>query len=399
MSRVLNARRHLEIITSVSQGPKRLAFCITELDPGGAERAMLQIARRLDRTRWEPAVYCLFGRGALTIEFEALGIPVRFLAARGRLDLPVILRLRNALRSWRPEILQCFLHHANIAGRIAGRLARVPHIVCGIRVAERRHRWRLQLDRLTQSLVTRHVCVSRAVAEFAVNRAGLDPHRIVVIPNGVEFSVWRDAQAADLNDFGIPAGSQVVLCVGRLDRQKRPFHLLEAVGPLFDRFARLHLLFVGDGGLAAELKRRIANQNLAGRVHFAGRSDHVPALMKAATCLVLASEWEGMPNVVLEAMASGLPVVATDVEGVGELIQNGHSGIVVDPSSIGELRAAIARIASDSEAARIMAVRSQHFAYKEFTWDSVAQKYDALFNELLNCDAFHDRDSSTDANC
>ena len=115
-----------------------MAFCITDLDPGGAERALVQLVTRLDRSRWQPSVICLAPRGMLADELEQAEVPVTCLGARHSRNVGMVGRLFHQLRESKPALLQTFLFHANIAGRIAGRLARVPKIVSGIRVAERR---------------------------------------------------------------------------------------------------------------------------------------------------------------------------------------------------------------------------------------------------------------------
>src|SRR5262249_1411394 len=151
-----------------STGPIRVALCITDLDAGGAERALVQLARGLDRRRFLPAVFCLGPRAALVGPLEASGICTVCLGARRPTDLGALVRLYRELRRFGPQVVQTFLFHANIAGRLAGRLAGAKHIISGIRVAERRARWPLWLDRLTNRLVDVNVCVSQGVARFSM---------------------------------------------------------------------------------------------------------------------------------------------------------------------------------------------------------------------------------------
>ena len=170
--------------------PRRICFGITELDQGGAERALVQIVTRLDRAKWLPHVICLAQRGPLaaTLEFEGIGVTcLNAKPSNNPLRLRSLVRqFRSALESHETELLQTFLFHANFVGRLAARGAGVKHVLSGIRVAEKRSRWPLRLDRWTQSRVDRHVCVSQAVADFSVRHAGLDPSKVVVIPNGVD---------------------------------------------------------------------------------------------------------------------------------------------------------------------------------------------------------------------
>ncbi len=361
----------------------RIAFCITDLDPGGAERALVQLVTRLDRQRWEPAVFCLSGHGALADELQAAGILVICLGARHWSNVSASLRLARELRRFRPAIVQSFLFHANLAGRIAGRVARVGKIVSGIRVAEKRSRVPLWLDRWTNWLVTSNVCVSRAVADFSIARAGLLPKKIVVICNGVDVARFSTARPADLSQFGISPGSQVLLTVGRLDRQKGLDDLVEAAALVVPKYPRAHFLMVGEGSERRRIELLICETGLADRVHLAGWRPDIPELLAASYALVLSSHWEGLPNVILEAMAAGLPVVATRVEGTSELVNEGLTGLIVAPQSPATLAAGIEKLLSDPALSHAMGQSGRERAAANFSWDKMAAQYSALYSSLL----------------
>jgi glycosyltransferase involved in cell wall biosynthesis len=367
----------------MTDSPLRIAFCITELDPGGAERAMVEVVTRLDRTQFAPKVFCLGPRGRLADELEAVRIPVTCFGANGLWNFGVGIRLRRALRQFRPAILQTWLFHANLLGRLAGRFAGVPVIVSGIRVAERRSRWRLWAERVTQSLVDAHVCVSRDVAEFSVHRGGLNASRIRIIPNGVDASRFNEAQPADLSGLKISADAKVILFVGRLDPQKDPLFLLDTFPIVRSAIPKLHLVYVGDGDLRSPLTEEIASRELSGCVHVLGWRADVPGWLKAADVLVLCSRWEGMPNVILEAFAAGTPVVAVPVEGVSELITDRETGLLVATRDRDELAAAILTILQDAEVRTHMVISSQHLVREKFTWEATVEGYVALYQELL----------------
>jgi glycosyltransferase involved in cell wall biosynthesis len=362
--------------------PLRIAFCITDLDPGGAERALVQLVTRLDRARWEPAVFCLAGRGALVGELEAAGIPVICLLARRWMNVGALLRLARELRRFRPAILQTFLFHANLAGRIAGRLAGIRTIVSGVRVAERRSRIPLWLDRWTNWLVAANVCVSRSVADFSIAQAGLSPKKIVVIPNGVDVARFSTARPAALSPFGIPAGSQVVLTVGRLDRQKGLHDLLDAAALLMPKYRQVHFLLVGKGSERPVIDRSIREKGLMDRMHLTGWRSDIPELLAAGYALILSSHWEGMPNVILEAMAAGLPVVATQVEGTSELVHHGQTGFLVPPQSPRELAAALEALLADPSRAAAMGHAGRARVSADFPWEKMVARYDELYQSL-----------------
>jgi len=368
----------------MSQPPHRIAFGITELDPGGAERMLTELVSRLDRSEWEPHVFCLGPDAHYARVLRDRQVPVTCFSARGVKSAPRVLwQWTRELRRFRPTILYAWLFHANLLGRIAGRLAGVPHILAGIRVAERRHTWHGQLDRWTNGLVDRNVCVSRGVADFMEQSVGLDPRKTTVIPNAVDLETFQQASPVDVTEFGIPSGSRVLITIGRLEYQKGIDVLLDAAPAVVSRFTDVHFLIVGDGPDRVALERQAERAGLISRVHWAGFQSDVPRLMASSVGLVLPSRWEGMPNVVLEAMAAGKPVVATEVEGTRELIRPGINGWLVPPSNPQSLAEGLISLVSDPTRAATFGLRSQSTVGEEFTIDNLVQNHVNLFREIL----------------
>lgn len=364
--------------------PTRVAFCITELDPGGAEWALVRLLKHLDRSEWEPRVDCLGPRAPLVDELERLGIPVTCHRGTGlRSAFRVYRELVRAWRDWQPQIVQTMLFHANLLGRLAARRAGVPIVCSGLRVAERRNRWHGRLDALTNFLVDRNVCVSRGVADWAEREVGLPPAKTVVIPNGVDVERFASATPADLPRLGIPAGSRVILAIGRLDPQKGFEDLLLAFAGLADRHKTAHLLIVGEGPLRGPLEAARSRLGLDGRAHLPGRLDDIPGLLAAAEIFTLSSRWEGMPNVVLEAMAGGKPIVATTVEGTSDLLLEGESGLLVPPGDPHGLGVALERFLHDRGLAQGCGRSAQAFVRESFTESQPAIVTADLYRRLL----------------
>jgi glycosyltransferase involved in cell wall biosynthesis len=226
--------------------------------------------------------------------------------------------------------------------------------------------------------------VSHDVAAFSAARGGLPVSKIRVIPNGVDVTAFADAARADLSHFGIPRGARTLLFVGRLDPQKDPFVLLAATKDLLRQHSDLHLLLVGDGPLGEPLRAWVAKENLAERIHFAGRRNDVPSILRASEIFILPSLWEGLPNVVLEAMAAGVPVVATRVEGIGDLLIDDRTGRVVPPESSDALGEAISHLLADPEQAHRLAHNAQVFVRDNFAWNEIVENYEKLYGELLD---------------
>jgi glycosyltransferase involved in cell wall biosynthesis len=369
--------------------PIRIAFCITELEPGGAERCLVELVKRLDRTQFDPVVYCLGPRPAgngtsLADLLEQSAIPVHCFGAKSWRQLPGVFRkLRRRLVVDSPQILQCFLFHANVLGTLAAHWAGVPHILTGIRVAEHRSSWHLAMARRTSHWVECHVCVSQAVKDFSLRQGGLQPEsKLTVIPNGVDFERFATAAPCALVELGVPAGRRAIVYVGRFDPQKGLFWLLELLPRVFSQLPGHDLLLVGAGRDGESLQQHAVKLGLDQKVHFLGFRDDVPQILAASDLVVLTSRWEGMPNVVLEAMAAGKPVVATDVEGVGELLGPAAEAQTVpadDPEGFADK---VVAIISNTQLATRLGDENRLRAQQHFSLESMAANYRDLYVAL-----------------
>lgn len=368
----------------MSTAPRRLALVITELEPGGAERMLVELALRLDRERFSPRVYSLASepsRRLLVDQLEAAQVPTHFLGVeRATQYLTAVRQLAASFREHQIEVAQSFLFHANIVMARAAMAAGVKRLATGIRVADPRG-WRNALERLATSRADRYVCVSQSVAEF-LRRRSFQSEKLVVIPNGVELQRWKNAQAADLSQIGIAASRQALLFVGRLDSQKGIDRFLCELPALFRALPAHDLLVVGRGPLEQQLQRMASGMAIHERVHFVGWRENIPALMQASAMLVLPSLWEGMPNVVLEAMAAGKPVVATQSEGTVELLGLGALAQTVPVGDWAGFRSLVIEIATDATLAAKLSQQNQQRA-EQFSLKRVAERYERLYESLL----------------
>ncbi len=243
--------------------------------------------------------------------------------------------------------MQTFLFHANVLGTAAARLAGVPIVVTGVRVAERRANWHVKLARWTDRWVDRHVAVSTAVRDFSLAEGIGTSDKWVVIPNGVDLARFEGVVPAAKESLGVPAERGILVCIGRLDPQKGIDWLIEQTPRLLAAETGYDLVLVGEGPLREELVALAARLGVAARVHFVGFRGDVPAVLTASKLLVLPSRWEGMPNVVLESMAAGKPVVASRIEGVEEVLGAGAAEQTFAPGDIDEMARKIAAILHD----------------------------------------------------
>jgi glycosyltransferase involved in cell wall biosynthesis len=377
--------------SSSQHGRTRIALVTTELRMGGAERCLTNLATGLDRDRFEPVVYCLAPNPAESELVDRLvdaSVEVHFLGARSSWRFFSTKRkLQHLLDRQAPDIIHTFLFHANVLGALAAKHRTAARIVLGVRVADPAI-WRLRLERLVAKRAHRVVCVSRSVAQFVHRRAGIPVEKLVVIPNGIDPDQYPPRNVADLTQFGIVCGRPVILFVGRLELQKGVDWLLRLAPAILARMPEHEFLIVGDGPQRRSLSRLANSLGIAANVHFAGRRKDVPEILCAARLLVLPSRWEGMPNVLLEAMAAGLPIVATSAAGVEELLGPESASQVVAFGDDFSFVDRVAAILQDSSQAFSLGQRNRQRAASCFSLADMIKAHEALYESLVRGDSF-----------
>jgi starch synthase (maltosyl-transferring) len=242
----------------------------------------------------------------------------------------------------------------------------------------------LALDRLTAPLSCGSVCVSEGVLRFSRETVGLSANRLIVIPNGIDPEPLDRASAVPRAAIGIPDTAHLALAVGRLDPQKGLAELLAAAERVIPETPDWHLVLAGDGPCRSWLVEQIATRPiLAGRVHWLGARDDVPGLLKAANLLVLASRWEGMPNVVLEAMAARRAVVATAVEGTEELVLPRQTGWLVPARDPDSLAHALLEAAREPALCQLMGQEGRDRVMRMFSLEQIVAAYERLWARIL----------------
>jgi glycosyltransferase involved in cell wall biosynthesis len=319
----------------------------TELARGGAEIQMVHLARTLARRGWKVAVMTILPRGVYCEELKAAGIPIYECSRSATLSPPMVpvvcARAWFQLARWRPAVLVTFCYHGDILGRVCGRMAGIRPIVATLRTANVKTPFREMLYRASEGLVNLTISNSQAALTYMLERKILTSGKTLVIPNGMVTSEWPAPVSAAEARTGLrlPMDAFVWLAVGNLKPAKDYPTLLAAAERCVAARPDFHLLIAGSGPpeLQASLRDRAAALGLSAHVQFLGLRSDVPKLIRACDAFVLSSAWEGMPNTVMEAMASGVPVVSTDAGGARELVRNGIDGTIVpcgEPDALAE---------------------------------------------------------------
>jgi glycosyltransferase involved in cell wall biosynthesis len=295
-------------------------------------------------------------------------------------DLAGLVELMRLLRRERPHILHASSSKAGVLGRLAGFLAGVPIRIFTVHgwafaahagVAARLYRW---ADRLVRPLTTVTVCVSQRERVAGLVAGTCDSERTVVIPNAVDAARAPRSSATRRE-------RPLIIAVGRLKAPKDFLTLVRALGTLPpDSF---EAVIVGEGPDRGRLEAEIEALGLEQHVRLAGERRDVPDLLAAADVFVLPSASEGMPVSVLEAMAAGLPVVASRVGGMPEQVSDGETGLLVEPGHIGELAAAVSRLIRDGELRRRLGTAGRARAEQEFDLEPFRRAHVELYSREL----------------
>jgi glycosyltransferase involved in cell wall biosynthesis len=351
-----------------------VGLVVGQLSTGGAEGQLLQLARGLDRRRFAPIVYCLSAQVQPNGErLERDGVTLRVTAARG---VGRVRWLARAFRADQVDLIHAWLYIANAVAWSAARLYRTVPLVTSARNCKVQGR----VSQLANMLAFRGsrsiVANSRDVAEYIVRHYRAPRERIRVVYNGIDTERFRPAPP-------VSGAAGPIVTVGRLVRQKNHALFLRAAAALAREVEGARFAIVGDGPLRSALEAQAHDLGIADRVEFLGNRVDVEDIVRTASLFWLTSLWEGMPNVVLEAMASGVPVLATDVGGVRELIREGVDGFVVPAGdAAGFARHARELLAEPARCERFRAAARERA--EQFATPRMVKTLARLYDELLH---------------
>lgn len=367
--------------------PIRLLLVIDELDIGGTEQQIFELVRKIDRSKYLPMV-CCFRPGRIAKEIEGLGVQVFTLPKRNKFDLQLLPALVQLLRRERIDLIQTYLFTANTWARVAAILARIPLIVTSernVNMWEERYKQLLGklLDRWTQGTIAN----SSAVKDYLIGK-GIAAQKIHVVSNGVDLKRFSDSAPQDATalkkELGLPPDHQIVSMIVRLESAKDVSTFLRAAALVAQRHRDVSFLIIGGGSLRNELEREAAQLGLQERVIFAGPRRDVPQLLSISTVSALSSLKEGMSNTIMESMAAGKPVIATQVGGNAELIVDGTTGFLVPTRNPEAFAEALYKLLVDPDGARRMGEEARERITQLFSAEALVAKTERLYDALLN---------------
>ncbi len=367
----------------------RVSLVVASLDRGGAETQVAELARRLDGRDFDVSVALLTHHGQMFDEARARGVRVELI----RPAVPSVSSWTNWLRAlvgWlaqqRPAVVHGFIFPTYLLTALAA--AKVGHVaavgaVRSLSLGYPSHFPYSWLERLANRLSVLVVGNSEAVRAAAARRDPRVARKFVVIPNGIDVDRYADGsrRRETRGALGVDEDHLLVLMVANLIHYKGHADALDAFARLRRGCPRARLILAGSGPEEARLRRMAAELGIDRDVEFLGSRDDVPALLSAADLFVLPSHEEGLPNAVLEAMAAGLPIVATDVGGVREQLDGG-AGVLVPPRDPEALASALGALASAPGRRSSLGRAARERAERRFSWTATVARYAELYRGL-----------------
>ncbi|GFE82159.1 glycosyl transferase family 1 [Steroidobacter agaridevorans] len=369
--------------TSPAAPRLRLLQITHDLDLGGLQQVIYNLCRTLDRDRFEIFVLCLRSKGLFASDVEALGIPVYLLEKKQRgADYFAFRKVAKLLRELRIDVVHTHNTQPFFDGTIGAMLAGVRTVVHTDHARAFPDKLRYMVAEWAMSLYAyRVVGCSEHTSQQLMRYEKIPKRKIVTIPNGIDgsrFDLTIDRQAKR-RELGIHEQGSVIGLAVRLSDQKGITFLLQAMPRILAKHPDTTLLIAGDGDLRKDLEQEAQQLGIAARVKFCGPRKDIPELLKLLDLYVLPSKWEGLPMVILEAMAAGCPIVATDVGGNSSAVVDGVTGALVPPQNPGALADAIIRLLDSPDLLQTYATNGKNRFRERFSAETMAREYERLY--------------------
>jgi len=373
-----------------------LLYVFDNLEFGGGERVFAQIINRLSGKRYKIMVACL-PTGAFIEKIKGSEVEVKSVDMRNRFNPGVVLQLADLMKRENVDIVHSQGARADFFARMAARLAgvhiiisTVPMPVEGFDVNPLRKLIYMVFNRFSERFVDRFMVVSDALEKIMIEKHGIAPQRVVKIYNGIEkdeYCIENEETVCRRSKFrkesSLGEDIPVIGVIGRLVWQKGFEYFIEAIPNVLKKFPNAMFLIVGEGELKDELKLKSKILKLEDKIIFTGFMNDIKDVLSSIDILVIPSLREGLPVVLLEAMAMMKPIVATKIEGIMEILENGLIGVLVSPKDPQILSEAIVDLLIHKDKARQMGFAARKIVEERFGVDIMVQKVEGVYEELL----------------
>lgn len=359
------------------------------LDIGGAEKMVVELSSQLKDRGHNVSICTIIEEGALSTLAKNNGIPVYSINKKSRFDITALFKIIRLLRQKRIDIVNTHLITADLWGRLAAFIANIPVIIVtehSVNPVYYRNRIQILLDTLFARFTTRIIAVSEKVKEYHLNAQPYPSAIFSVIYNGVDESIFKTFDNSQLlkKELGIKnLSAPVIGYIGRLDQQKRPDHFVHILEEVSGKHPDVVGLIVGDGCMREELERDVKERDLVDNIIFTGARNDIPEILSTMDLLLVPSEQEGFSVVILEAMASGIPVVATDVGGNAEAVVHNKSGFIHSFGDLSSLSNSVVKLINAKEMRIRFGAAGRSILNQKFTMSKTVSETESLYADLL----------------
>ena len=363
-----------------------ISLIVPNLDIGGLGRMAIELANRLDRQKFRVSVCCLTAAGESDLSKELKDdIDVVFLDKRRRVDLSLFGKVAKILKANNADMAHTHDSMANFYGTVGAKKAGVKHLINTDHGGIYFESWRKKL--ISRFLLNSNDCmvaVSKDLMDDLV-AMGHKKEKMTVIPNGIDFDSFQ--HPVNINavreHLGLWAGDFVICAIGRLEEVKNQKFLLNSARVLLDKIPKLKVVLVGDGSQRVALERYAQEQGLEEKIIFLGYRSDIIDILKVSDCLVNCSLFESFGLTIIEAMAAGVPVVATDVGGVREIVKDKQTGFLVPLNHQTSLVDAVMRVYRKEPQVHEMAEAARVMVQEKYSVEGMLQRYEGLYEECL----------------
>ncbi len=352
----------------VKNTPIPLVFLLEEMNFGGTQRQTLELARYLNKELFRPEIWTVRAGDALLSTAKEYGITVKILRQDATLrPFKAAYALWKAMRHERPLLMHLGTVFPNVWGRLLGKVLKIPMVVGG---CKGQGNIRLQHERFLWPLAHAHVCDAMSI-KLALQELGVPESQAHCITNGVNVEFFAPAKQRVLEPE--------IVCVGRMVEEKDHATLLKAFALVLEKMPNARLNLVGEGPLQENLRKQALQLGVQDNVIFHGSSNMVKEHMQKARVLVLSSISEGTPNVLLEAMACAVPVVATAVAGIPDMVEQEKQGLLVPARAPKELAEALLRVLQEDALAQRLGEAGREHVCVAYSLENVARRHEAVY--------------------
>lgn len=364
---------------------RNILFLITGFDYAGAENQIVQLCRGFRAKNYRILIVSMIKPVAYLDELKALGVEMQSLHMnKGVPDPRALLKLRRIIRDFKPDIVHSHLVHANIMARVVRLIVNIPVLICTAHSINEGGTFREWMYRITDPLCDLTTNVSQEAVNRYVQIKAAPKHKIIYVPNGIDLDQFagNEQDYSDIRSELDLGAAFIWLAAGRFVPEKDYSNMVKAFSIIASHYPDSRLLIAGIGEEREAIERLSSELGLERQIRFLGIRKDIPKLMRAVDAYVLSSKWEGLPIVLLEAAASGLPIVATNVGGNGEVVHREINGYLVASENEKELADSMELLMAKSAGERRqMGERGKDYIESHYNIKRIIERWEQIYGQ------------------